>query len=136
MAKAGKILGLISPILALGTAALILFGAGYSYESASCGAGHGHSSSERCAHESGRISVFREAMQEGDRAPFLWAGFIFVVCLIAALSALAGRIAPIWVCAVALWLLAGMGMMTIGLFIVPLAVVLFTSATLLTVARN
>jgi hypothetical protein len=136
MAKAGKILGLISPILALGTAALILFGTGYSYEFASCGAGYGHPSSEVCTHESGRISVFREAMEEGDRAPFLWAAFIFVVCLIAGLSVLAGKIAPIWVCAIGLWLLAGLGMMSIGLFIVPLAVVLFTSATLLTVARN
>ena len=136
MAKAGKILGLISPILALGTAALILFGSGYSYESASCGAGYGHSSSEVCTHESGRTSVFREAMEEGDRAPFLWAAFIFVVCVIAALSALAGKITPIWVCAIGLWLIAGLGMMSVGLFIVPLAIVLFTSATLLTVARN
>jgi hypothetical protein len=136
LAKAGKIFGLISPILALGAAALILFSPVYGYESASCGAGYGHPSSEVCTHESGRISVFREAMEEGDLAPFLWAAFISVVCLVAGLSARAGKIAPIWICAIALWLLAGLGMMSIGLFIVPLAVVLLTSATLLTAARN
>ncbi len=97
MAKAGKILGLISPILALGGAALILFSPVYGYESASCDAGYGHPSSEVCTRESGRISVFREATEDGDRAPFLWAAFISVVCLVAGLSALAGKIAPIWV---------------------------------------
>jgi hypothetical protein len=39
-------------------------------------------------------------------------------------------------CAVVLWILAGLGMVSmIGLFIFPLAIVLFASATLLTVAR-
>jgi hypothetical protein len=41
---------------------------------------------------------------------------------------------PLWVCAIALWFLAALAMMTIGLFILPLAVVLLASATLLTVA--
>jgi hypothetical protein len=135
VAKAGKILGLISPVLAVGIVALILLGSGYSYQSASCKASYGQESSEECTYESGTISAFRYAIEEGDTTLFYWAGFIIAVCLVAAAGALAGRAAPIWVCAVVLWILTGLGMMSIGLFIFPLAVVLFASATFLTAAR-
>ena len=99
MTKAGKIVGLISPVLAVGIVALMLFGSGYSYESASCRAGYGHQSSgsEECTYESGTISAFRYAIEEGDTTLFYWAGFIIAVCLVAAVGALAGRGAPVWV---------------------------------------
>ena len=132
MAKAGKIIGSISPVLAVGIVALMLFGTGYSYQSASCKAGH--ESSEECTYESGTISALRYAMEEGDTTQFYWGGFIIAVCLVAAVGALAGRAAPVWVCAVVLWVLTGLGMMSIGLFIFPLAVLLFASAALLTMA--
>ena len=135
VAKAGKIIGSISPVLAVGIVALMLFGPGYSYESASCKASYGHESSEECTYESGPISAFRYAIEEGDTTLFYWAGFIVAVCLVSAVGALAGRAAPVWVCAVVLWILAGLGMMSIGLFVFPLAVVLFASATFLTIAR-
>ncbi len=137
MAKAGKVLGLISPILAVGAMALMLFGLTYSYASGSCRAGYGFQSSgsEECTHESGAISAFRYAIEEGDTALFYWAGFTVAVCLVAMLGAFMGRSVPVWACAIALWFLAGLGMMTVGLFIFPLAVVLFASATCLTVAR-
>jgi hypothetical protein len=135
VAKVGKLLGLISPILAIGAMALMLFALSYSYQSASCKTSYGQESSEECTYESGTISAFRYAIEEGDTTLFYWAGFIIAVCLVAAVGALAGRAAPIWVCAVVLWVLTGLGMMSIGLFIFPLAVVLFASATFLTVAR-
>ena len=135
MAKAGKIIGSISPVLAVGIVALMLFGTGYSYQSASCKAGYGGESSEECTYESGTISAFQYYIEEGDTTLLYWAGFIIVVCLVAAVGALAGRAAPVWVCAVVLWVLTGLGMMSIGLFILPLAVVLFASATLLTISR-
>jgi hypothetical protein len=135
MAKAGMILGMISPILAVGAVALILFGSGYSYQSARCKASFGHQSSEECTYESGTIPAFRYAMEAGDTALFYWAGLVVAVCVIAAAGALAGRSGPVWICAIVLWFLAGLGMMSIGLYIFPLAVVLFASATLLTVAR-
>jgi hypothetical protein len=81
------------------------------------------------------MSALRFALEEGNYAWFYWSGFVIVVCLIAALGALTGRIVPIWACAIGLWFLAGLVMMSIGLFIFPLAVVLYASATLLTVAR-
>ena len=124
MAKLGKLLGLVSPVLAIGVVALMLFFPTYGYES-------GHSESN---FSSGTMSAFRFALEEGNYASFYWSGFV-VVCLIAALGALTGRTVPIWACAIALWFLAGLGMMSIGLFIFPLAVVLFASATLFTVAR-
>jgi hypothetical protein len=135
VAKAGKIIGLISPLLALGIIALMLFGPGYSYQSASCEASPGHESSQECTYESGTISAFRYAIEEGDTTLFYWAGFIIAICLVAAVGALAGTAAPVWVCAVVLFILAVLGMMSIGLFIFPLAGVLFVSATFLTVAR-
>ncbi len=135
VAKAGKTMGLISPVLAVGIVALMLFGSGYSYQSASCKAGYGDEPAERCTYDSGTISAFRYAIEEGDTTLFYWAGLIIAVCLVAAVAALAGRAAPVWVCAVVLWILTGLGMMSIGLFIFPLAVVLFASATFLTVAR-
>lgn len=60
-----------------------------------------------------------------------------IVCLIAAVGALVGRAAPIWACAIVLYLVAVLGMVSIiGVFIFPLAMVLFVSAVLLTVARH
>ena len=135
MAKAGKIIGLISPVLAVGIVALMLFGPGYSYQSARCKASVGHESRQECTYESGAISAFRYAIEEGDTTLLYWAGFIIAVCSVSAVGALAGRATPVWVCAVVLWIVTGLGMMSIGLFILPLAVVLFASATLLTISR-
>ena len=126
MAKAGTFLGLISPALALGMAALMLFGSSYSYQS---GDSAGNSSS-------GTISAFRYAVEQGDYAWFFWSGFVVVVCLIAAAGALVGRSATVWACAVTLLVLSGLGMMTIGIFVLPLALVLSVSAILLTMAGS
>jgi hypothetical protein len=136
MAKAGKFLGLISPVLAIGVAALMLFGSTYSYESADCRSSHAHQlSHSECKYRSGTISAFRAALEEGDSTVFICSGFVVIVSLVAAAGALTGRVILIWACAVALWFLAGLGMLTIGVFISPLAVVLLASAALLTVAR-
>ena len=137
MAKVGKLLGLVSPILAIGAMALMLFAPSYSYQSASCRSGYGHQpSSSGCNHESGTISALQVALEGSDHTLFYWSGFVVVVCLIAAVGALAGRAAPVWVCAMVLWVLAGLGMLSmIGLFAFPLAVVLSVSATFLTAAR-
>jgi cytochrome c biogenesis factor len=66
---------------------------------------------------------------------FICSGFVVIVSLVAAAGALTGGVASIWACAAALWFLVGLGMLTIGLFISPLAAVLLASAALLTVAR-
>ena len=132
MAKAGKFLGLIWPVLAIGVVGLMLFGSTYTYESAACRSSHVHQPSHsECEYRSGTISAFRAALEEGDSALFICSGFVVIVSLVAAAGALTGRVAPIWACAVALWFLAGLGMLTIGLFISPLAVVLFASAACL-----
>jgi hypothetical protein len=137
VAKVGKLLGLISPMLAIGAVALMLLAPSHSYQSASCRSGYGHQpSNSECNYESGTISAFRVALEESDYTLFYWSGFVVVVCLIAAVGALAGRAAPIWACAIVLWVLAGLGTLSmIGLFIFPLALVLFVSAMLLTAAR-
>src|ERR671917_2177910 len=106
VAKVGKSLGLISPILALGAMALMLFAPSSSYQSVSCRSGYGHQNPE-CSYESGTNSALRVALEEGDYALFYWSGFVVVLCLIAAVGALAGRAAPIWACAIVLWILTG-----------------------------
>ena len=125
MAKVGRFLGLVSPILAAGAMALMLFGSTYSYEA---GGSAGNFSS-------GTITAFRYALEEGDYAWFRWAVIVVAVCLIAAVGALAGRATPVWVCASALGVVAVLGIWSIGLFVLPLSIVLFVSAALLTVAR-
>lgn len=137
MNKIGKFLALISPVLALGVVALMLFGLSSSYQSGSCRSSYGNQSSGpvECTYESGKTSAFRHALEDGDTALFYWSGAVVLICLVAAIGTLVGRSAPIWVCALALYVLSVLGMMSIGLFILPLAVVLFASAVLLTVAR-
>ena len=137
MAKAGKFLGLISPVLAIGVVALMLLVPTFAYESAGCRSSPvGQPSNPECDRESGTMSALRVALEEGDRTLPYWAGVVVVASLIPAVSALAGRAVPVWACAIVLWFLAVMGMISMyGLFIVPLAVVPFASATLLTVAR-
>ena len=125
MAKVGRFLGLVSPILAAGAMALMLFGSTYSYEA---GGSAGNFSS-------GTITAFRYALEEGDYAWFRWAVIVVAVCLIAAVGALAGRATPVWVCASALGVVAVLGIWSIGLFVLPLSIVLFVAAALLTVAR-
>jgi hypothetical protein len=136
VAKAGKIIGLVSPVLAAGIVALMLFGSGYSYQSESCKASYGREPPEECAYESGAMTTFRFALEEGDHAWFFWSGFVVVTCLIAAVGALAGRAAPVWLCVVALWVVGVPGMWSIGLLALPLSLVLFVSAALLTGARH
>ncbi len=135
MRRFGKFIALVSPILAVGVAASILFVLGYDYQSAVCMEDPASPGRETCTRDSGTVSVFQNALETGDYVPLFWAGFIVVVCLVSAVSALFDRAAPIWVCAVALYVLTIMGMFSIGLFIFPLALALLASAILLTVSR-
>lgn len=91
MSKIGKLLRLVSPVLALGVVALMLFGSSYSYQSGSRRASYGYQSSEseECTYESGKISAFRYALEEGDRAVFFWPAFVVVVSIVGAIGALA-----------------------------------------------
>jgi hypothetical protein len=125
MVKAGKVIGAISPILAVGAMALMLFGPLYGYQS---GDSEGNFST-------GAMSALRFALEGDDDAWFIWSGFVVAVCLLASVAALTGKAAPVWVCAGVLWVVAGLGMWSIGLFVLPLSIVLFASAALLTVAR-
>ncbi|MGH3086120.1 MAG: hypothetical protein ACRDSJ_02230 [Rubrobacteraceae bacterium] len=133
--KVGKFLALVSPVLATGVAALMLFASSYSYQSATCMADPASPSEEECTRDSGTVSGFQYALENGDYALLFWAGFIVVVCLMAAVSAFFGRAASVWVCAASLLFLSILGMMSIGLFVLPLALLLFSSAALLTLSR-
>ena len=109
----GTFLGAISPVFAGVVAALMLFGSSYSYE-----AGDSEGSS------SGTMTAFRYASEQGDRAWFFWAGVVVLVCLIAAVGALVGTSTIVWACAGALLVLSVLGMMTIGILVLPLALLL------------
>ena len=125
MRAVGTFLGAISPVFAGVVAALMLFGSSYSYEA---GDSEGNSS--------GTVTAFRYASEQGDYTWFFWAGFVVLVCLIAAVGALVGTSAIVWACAGALLVLSGLGMMTIGILVLPLALLLFVSAVLLSAAGS
>lgn len=122
--KVGKAIALVSPVLAVGIVVFMLFGFSYGYA-------YGDSSGNR---ETGTITAFQSAL-EGDYAWFFWSGFLVAVCLVAAIRGLKGRAGIVLICATLLLVLSAMSMMTIGLVVLPLAVVLYASAATLTAAR-
>ena len=85
MAKVGRFLGLVSPILAAGAMALMLFGSTYSYEA---GGSAGNFSS-------GTITAFRYALEERDNAWFHWAVFVIAVCALTSVRAGRARSRPL-----------------------------------------
>ncbi len=123
--KVGKVLGGISPLIAVGLALFLLFGPMYGFES-------GDSEGD---FETGTTSAFEFTLKEGDRAVFFWPTFIVVVSIVGAVGALVSRVGWIWISAVALWALTGLSMMSISLFVAPLAIVMFAAAALITVSR-
>ena len=129
-ALVGKILALVSPTLAVGVGCLMLFATGYSYVSREERAGPEGDPLE-AASESGWVSGYEYSLQNGDYIYFFWSGFIVLICLLAAGAAVKRWVGLVWACAALLGVLSILGVMSIGGMVVPLALVLFVSAILL-----
>jgi hypothetical protein len=129
----GKILALVSPALAVGVVCLMLFATGYSYASMEKRAGP-EGNPAGAASESGWVSAYEYSLENGDYVYFFWSGFIVLICLLAAGAALKGWVGLVWACAGLLGVLTILGAMSIGGMVAPLALVLFVSAILLSLA--
>jgi hypothetical protein len=129
----GKILALVSPALAVGVVCLMLFATGYSYASMEKRAGP-EGNPAVAASESGWVSAYEYSLENGDYVYFFWSGFIVLICLLAAGAALKGWVGLVWACAGLLGVLTILGAMSIGGMVAPLALVLFVSAILLSLA--
>jgi hypothetical protein len=129
----GKVLALASPALAVGVVCFMLFATGYSYASMEERAGPEGASLE-AASESGWVPAYEYSLENGDYVHFWWAGFIVLICLLAAGAALKGWIGLVWACAGLLGGLSILGAMSIGSMVVPLALVLLVSAILLSLS--
>src|SRR5918997_4041007 len=134
-AQVGKVLALVSPALAVGVVCFMLFATGYSYVSMDKRAAPPEGKPEEAASESGWVSAYEYSHDNGDYVYFLWAGFIVVICLLAAGAALRGWVGLVWVCAGLLGVLTVLGVMSIGGLVAPLALVLFVSAILLSLSE-
>jgi hypothetical protein len=132
-ARVGKVLALVSPVLAVGVVCFMLFATGYSYVSQEERADPEGDPVE-AASESGWVSAYEYSLENGDYVSFLWSGFILVTCLLAAGAALKGWIGLVWACAGLLGVLSALGAMSIGGMVAPLALVLFVSAILLSLS--
>jgi hypothetical protein len=130
-ARVGKVLALVSPVLAVGVVCFILFATGYSYVSMEERAGSHEGDPVEAASESGWMSAYEYSLSNGDYVYFLWSGFIVVICLLAAGAALKGWGGLVWACAGLLGVLSIVGAMSIGGMVAPLVLVLFVSAILL-----
>ena len=113
-AQVGMVLALVSPALAVGVVCFMLFATGYSYVSMDKRAAPPEGKPEEAASESGWVSAYEYSHDNGDYVYFLWAGFIVVICLLAAGAALKGWGSLVWACAGLLGLLSIVGAMSIG----------------------
>ena len=133
-ARVGKVLALVSPVLAVGVVGFMLFATGYSYVSVEDRAGPKGDPVE-AAFESGWVSAYEYSLENGEYVYFLWSGFIVVIGLLAAGAALKGWVGLVWACAGLLGVLSILGAMSIGGIVAPLALVLFVSAILLSLPQ-
>lgn len=110
-------------------AAYLLFGVGYTMQSESSVAAPSGGPAVTTVTQTRHLTGLAYALQEREWALVLWAGFVVVVCSIAAMSAWTGRARPIWGAAAALGVLSVLGLASIGLVIAPLALLLALAAS-------
>jgi hypothetical protein len=132
-ARVGRVLALVSPVLAVGVVCFMLFATGYSYVSMEGRAGPEGNPVEADS-ESGWVPAYEYSLENGDYVYFFWSGFIMVVSLLAAGAALKGWVGLVWASAGLLGILSILGAMSIGVMVAPLALVLFVSAILLSLS--
>jgi hypothetical protein len=130
-----RLLGLGSFLAALACAAYLLFGFGYASETATSSAGtDGGVGPVLTTHS--WVSALAFAQQNHDYTIVGWAGFIVVLGLLTALAAWWGRPGPVWVAAGLLFALIVLGLLSIGLFVLPVAVLVTFTASVLSAARR
>jgi hypothetical protein len=130
-----RLLGLASFLAAAGCAAYLLFGFGYSYETAT-GAVSTEGGVVSVTHTQGWENGLTFARQNHDYVIVGWAAFVVLLGIVTAAAAWRGRPGPVWAAALLLLMLAGLGLFSIGLFVAPVAVLVALTAFALTASRR
>lgn len=132
--KAGIALAFLAIPVAIVAAAVILFVAGYSYQTASGVAGAPGQPSTSVT-SSGRVTTLQMALDSKDYIVLWWVAFVVVAAAGAAGAAWRRRLDIVWVAALGVTTLTVAGMMSIGIAIAPVAFLMLVSAILLTLDR-
>lgn len=132
--KAGIAVAFLAVPVAIAAAAVILFVAGYSYQTAAGAAGAPGQPSTTVT-SSGRVTTLQMALDSKDYIILWWVTFVVVAAGGAAAAAWRGRLDIVWVAALGVTTLTVAGILSIGIAIAPVAFMLLISATLLTLDR-
>ncbi len=120
-----RFLGLASLVAAVGCAAYLLFGFGYSSETAAGAPG-----------ADGGVVTVTTTRGWQDYTIVGWASFIVLLGVVTALAASRGRSGPVWVAASLLVITAVLGLASIGLFVAPVALLVAFTAYALSASRR
>jgi hypothetical protein len=132
---AGLALAFLAVPAAITAALVILFVAGYSYQTVSGEAGTSGQPGTTVT-SAGRVTTWQRALESKDYIVLWWVAFVVVAAVAAAAAAWRRRLNLVWVAALGVTALAVAGMMSIGIAIAPVALLLLLSAILLTLDRK
>ena len=132
--KAGVALAFLAVPAAIVSAAVILFVAGYSYQTVS-GESAAPGQPSTTVTSGGRVTTLQMALDSKDYIVLWWVAFVVVAATGAAAAAWRRRLYIVWVAALGVTTLTIAGMLSIGIAIAPVALMLLLSATLLTLDR-
>lgn len=130
-----RLLGLGSLLAAVGCATYLLFGFGYSYETATSAVGT-DDGVVSVARTKGWESALTFAQQNHDYTIVGWAGFVVLLGVLTAVAAWRGRPGPVWAAAILLLVVGVLGFASIGPFVVPVAVLASLTALALGASRR
>ncbi len=119
-----RLLGLASLLAAVGCAAYLLFGGIYS------------STTEDASDTEGGVVDVTTTQGWQDYAIVGWALFIVLLGVVTVFAAWRGRSGPVWVSAFLLLILTVLGVVSIGLFVAPVALLFALTAYTLSVSRR
>ncbi len=120
-----RLLGLASLLAAVGCAAYLLFGVGYTTQTAAGNPG-----------TDGGVVTVTATQGWQDYAIVGWSSLVVVLGVLAAVAARRGRSGPVWVAAVILVMTAALGLASIGLFVAPVALLVAFTAYGLSASRR
>jgi len=123
LAKLGKVLGMSAPLISVAAAYQMWFGMKY------VGATSETSTTQT-------VTALEFALKQGSNAILFWPVAVFFLSCIGAFAVWKNLVSLVWIIACSLLIVSIMGMMTIGLIIAPIAILLLTSAIILTLEKG
>lgn len=122
----GAATGLAAGIIGILSSIYLIFGSRYGYES-------------RTVYSNGTTIITSgtaSAFQYGDPAVFFWAGFIIIMSISGAYGAWKNNVKIVWGAALLLSILSILGLFSIGVAVMPVAMLFIISGVLLTAGKK